>query len=93
MLAACAQQTTVAPDKASGVVEVVIETTLGDIEIALYTDKAPVSAGEFVKYVDQGLFNEAALHKAVDRTEGKTALYYVKDVEVVPNERRTYKFY
>lgn len=79
MLAACAQQTTVAPDKASAVVEVVIETTLGDIEIALYTDKAPVSAGEFVKYVDQGLFNEAFFYRVVTKANDNA----VPGIEIV----------
>jgi len=39
---------------------VVISTQLGDIEAELYIDKAPVTAGNFLKYVDSGKYNTNA---------------------------------
>jgi len=40
--------------------KVVISTQLGDIEAELYIDKAPVTAGNFLKYVDSGKYNTNA---------------------------------
>jgi peptidyl-prolyl cis-trans isomerase A (cyclophilin A) len=40
--------------------KVLISTEAGDIEIELYTDKAPVTAGNFLRYVDSGKYNTAA---------------------------------
>ena len=37
-------------------VRVVIETSKGDIEIDIYTSKAPLSSNSFLAYVDQGRF-------------------------------------
>jgi len=36
---------------------IVISTQLGDIEAEIYVDKAPVTAGNFLKYIDFGKFN------------------------------------
>ena len=36
---------------------VLISTQLGDIEAEIYTDKAPVSASNFMQYVDSGRYN------------------------------------
>lgn len=40
--------------------KVLISTEAGDIEIELYTDKAPVTAGNFLRYADSGRYNTAA---------------------------------
>ncbi len=37
--------------------QVLISTQLGDIEAELFVDKAPVTAGNFLKYVDSGKYN------------------------------------
>ena len=39
---------------------VLIATELGDVEAELYTDKAPVTAGNFLRYVDAGKYNDLA---------------------------------
>jgi len=36
---------------------VIISTEIGDIEVELYTDKAPVTANNFLMYVDSGRYN------------------------------------
>lgn len=36
---------------------VLISTQLGDIEAELFVDKAPITAGNFLKYVDSGKYN------------------------------------
>ncbi|MEI6126340.1 MAG: peptidylprolyl isomerase [Pseudomonadota bacterium] len=44
---------------------VVIATTLGDITIELYEDKAPVSVKNFLAYADSGFFNETIFHRVI----------------------------
>ncbi len=41
-------------------VNVVIETTLGEIEVELYPERAPLSAAHFLRYVDGGHYDGAA---------------------------------
>jgi len=41
------------------------ETTLGEFTIELYGDKAPVSAENFLKYVDEGFFDGTVFHRIV----------------------------
>jgi cyclophilin family peptidyl-prolyl cis-trans isomerase len=41
------------------------ETTLGKFTVELYDDKAPVSAENFLKYVDEGFFDGTVFHRIV----------------------------
>jgi peptidyl-prolyl cis-trans isomerase A (cyclophilin A) len=41
------------------------ETTLGNFTIELYEDKAPVSAENFLKYVEEGFFDGTVFHRIV----------------------------
>lgn len=41
------------------------ETTLGNFTIELYEDKAPVSAENFLKYVDESFFDGTVFHRIV----------------------------
>jgi cyclophilin family peptidyl-prolyl cis-trans isomerase len=41
------------------------ETTLGNFTVELYDDKAPVSAENFLKYVDEGFFDGTVFHRIV----------------------------
>jgi len=41
-------------------VTVIMTTSLGDIEMVVYPEKAPLSAGDFLDYVDRGLYKGAA---------------------------------
>lgn len=52
-------------DTGSGTVVVVLETTMGEIEIAVDLDRAPISAGDFLRYVDEGLYEGAAFYRVV----------------------------
>ena len=45
---------------AEATVNVVIETTLGEIEVELYPERAPLSAAHFLRYVDGGHYDGAA---------------------------------
>lgn len=49
----------------TGVVTVTIETELGNIEVAVDTVHAPVTAANFLRYGDAGLYNGGAFHRTV----------------------------
>lgn len=44
---------------------VILETDLGNIEIELYADKAPLSSADFLYYVDESLYNGHGFYRAV----------------------------
>jgi peptidyl-prolyl cis-trans isomerase A (cyclophilin A) len=44
---------------------VLIKTELGDIAVEIDEKEAPMTAGNFLKYVDAGLFNDAAFYRVV----------------------------
>ena len=48
----------------SGEVYVRIETPLGNIDVAVDTTHAPITAGNFLKYVDGGLYDGGRFHRA-----------------------------
>ena len=60
LLSACAA--TPAPDPTPNVV---LDTEAGEIEIEVYPDAAPLSAGDFLRYVDDGLYDGEAFYRTV----------------------------
>lgn len=44
---------------------VLIETELGDITIEIYTDKAPLTAANFLRYVDEKCYDGACFYRIV----------------------------
>ena len=57
-----ANQPQAAPD--AGEVRVRIETPLGNITLAIDTRRAPISAANFLKYVDGGFYDGGRFHRA-----------------------------
>ncbi|MBI1401843.1 MAG: hypothetical protein GC147_01335 [Porphyrobacter sp.] len=51
------------PDAAH--VDVVLETEMGDITIALETERAPITAANFLRYVDEGRFDGTVFYRAM----------------------------
>jgi cyclophilin family peptidyl-prolyl cis-trans isomerase len=45
--------------------KVVFSTSLGDITIELYPDKAPVTVKNFLTYVDEGFYNGTIFHRVI----------------------------
>jgi cyclophilin family peptidyl-prolyl cis-trans isomerase len=45
---------------------VLFETTLGDFEIKLYSDKAPVTVENFVSYVNDAFYDGLIFHRVID---------------------------
>ncbi len=50
---------------------IVITTELGNIEAEIYLDKAPVTAGNFLNYVDGGKYNNLACFYRVVRSDNQ----------------------
>lgn len=46
-------------------VNVVIETSKGNINLALDQDKAPASVANFLQYVDEGYYNDTIFHRVI----------------------------
>ncbi|WP_428028160.1 peptidylprolyl isomerase [Altererythrobacter sp.] len=53
------------PAHAYETVDVVIETTMGDITIALETERAPITAANFLRYVDEDRFDGIVCYRAM----------------------------
>ena len=49
-------------------VQVVLETSMGEIEIALYPERAPLSAAQFLVHVDGGHYDGASLYRVTQRS-------------------------
>ncbi len=49
---------------------ITIETSLGDISVELYLKDAPVTAANFLRYVDNGLFDSTCFYRVV-KTENQ----------------------
>lgn len=70
---------------------VLLETTSGDILVELYPDKAPETAANFLKYVDNGFYNNTIFHRVIPgfmiQGGGLTARMQQKDTEApIKNE-------
>lgn len=54
-------------------VSVTLETDVGNIELAVYPEAAPESAGSFLDHLDQGLFDGGAFYRVVRRNNDNGA--------------------
>ena len=45
---------------------VLLETSKGNIEIELYSDKAPITVGNFLRYVDEGFYDGTIFHRVIN---------------------------
>ena len=50
---------------AAGNPAAIIHTSLGDIKLELYADKAPVSVENFVNYAKSGYYNGTIFHRVI----------------------------
>ena len=51
---------------AKGPVFVKLETSVGDITLELYPDKAPATVANFVQYVNDGFYNGTIFHRVIN---------------------------
>ena len=47
-------------------VRVLMKTSMGDIEIELDREKAPVSVENFLRYTDEGFYNGTIFHRVIN---------------------------
>ncbi|MBN2030062.1 peptidylprolyl isomerase [bacterium] len=45
--------------------KVVLKTNMGDIELELYPDKAPISVENFLSYVNSGFYDNTIFHRVI----------------------------
>lgn len=64
-LAAQAAKPAAAASAAQAHPQVVMHTSMGDITLELYPDKAPKSVANFLQYVRDGYYNGTALHRVI----------------------------
>jgi cyclophilin family peptidyl-prolyl cis-trans isomerase len=44
---------------------VIMKTNLGEVEIELFDDKAPITVQNFLRYVDEGFYNGTIFHRVI----------------------------
>ncbi len=64
-VAACNSEVSDAPTSSTSP-RVLMQTSMGDIVIELYPDKAPKSVANFLQYVDDGFYNGTIFHRVID---------------------------
>lgn len=61
---ATAKDLTTMTDKTNPIV--LLKTNKGDIKIELFADKAPISAKNFLQYVNEGFYNGTIFHRVIE---------------------------
>ena len=56
----------VAGNAANNNPEVIIQTSLGNITVELFADKAPKTVANFLQYVDDGFYTNTLFHRVID---------------------------
>jgi len=54
------------PDPAGGMPKIVFETDLGEIEVSLYMDRAPIHSKNMVKLASEGFYDGTLFHRVVN---------------------------
>ena len=52
---------------------IIIDTQLGDIEVELFSDKAPKTVAAFLSYIDSGFYNNTSFYRVLKTEELPTA--------------------
>ncbi len=66
-LGACLSLSAVAGQDSTQKPVVVLDTSLGAITLELYPDKAPITVENFLKYVDEGFYDNLIFHRVMPR--------------------------
>jgi peptidyl-prolyl cis-trans isomerase A (cyclophilin A) len=74
-------------------VRVVMHTDLGEIEIEVDTVHAPVSAANFLRYVDGGLYDGGRFHRTVRPDNQGSKPVKIDVIQGAANQERTAEFY
>ena len=65
LLLICLALFTVGQVHAAATIRVLMTTGLGEIELELYPDKAPLTVANFMRYVDRGFYDGGIFHRTV----------------------------
>jgi peptidyl-prolyl cis-trans isomerase A (cyclophilin A) len=87
LLAAAGVQTPPAP------VRVLLKTQLGEIEVEIDTVHAPISAANFLKYVDAGLYDGGQFHRTVKPDNQPNNNVKIEVVQANANRERRAEFF
>jgi peptidyl-prolyl cis-trans isomerase A (cyclophilin A) len=52
---------------------VLIKTTMGDIKVEIYEEKTPITSGNFLRYVDDGLYDGTTFFRTVTMDNQETS--------------------
>jgi len=74
-------------------VRVVMQTDLGDIEIEVDTVHAPVSAANFLRYVDGGLYDGGRFHRTVRPDNQVSKPVKIEVIQGAANQERSDGFF
>ncbi len=66
IIGACSVGKIVVEEKQEEKVIVLMKTSLGDIELELFPDKAPITVENFVKYIKDGFFDGLVFHRVIN---------------------------
>jgi peptidyl-prolyl cis-trans isomerase A (cyclophilin A) len=59
-------EVTAAPVDAAKTIDLVIETSMGKVEVELNAELAPISVANFMQYVDSGYYNGTIFHRVIN---------------------------
>ncbi len=90
-VAACVATTlgAVVPAQSPGFVRVLIETELGEIEIELEAEKAPLTTANFLRYLDAGFFDDGLFHRSARLDNQVRDDVLIEVIQGGPNRERT----
>jgi peptidyl-prolyl cis-trans isomerase A (cyclophilin A) len=74
------------PDTPRGEVLVRIETAFGNIDLAIDVKRAPITAGNFLKYVDGGFYDGGRFHRATRADNYKPNLPHRPLLEIIQGD-------
>lgn len=66
------------PEPVFATVDVVIETSLGEITVALETERAPITAANFLRYIDENRFDGTQCYRAMRVSGGEQPSGFVQ---------------
>ena len=74
-------------------VRVLLETELGEIEVEIDTVHAPISAANFLKYVDAGLYDGGRFHRTVKPDNQPNNTVKIEVIQANANRDRRAEFF
>jgi cyclophilin family peptidyl-prolyl cis-trans isomerase len=72
---------------------VLIQTELGDIEVELYTSKAPITVTNFLRYVHEGFYSDGVFHRTVTPDNQPTNKVKIEVIQASANPAKTNGFF